>query len=198
HVKCQKPKRMKKMDSVKFEIIDTRITDYWGLKWNPMEIVRDFLQNQKIIYFNTDGIAALDAIERKIKVQDKKVLLIGAGGVAKAIANEAVKRKANLIILNRDQTRAFDLASKLQCRAYSLDKISDVMREGYDVIINATSASRQEINLVPPEYLIPGTIVMDVVSKPVETAFLKHAQDKGCLIIYGMEMFINQAKRQFV
>ncbi|NGX51995.1 MAG: Shikimate dehydrogenase (NADP(+)) [Candidatus Anoxychlamydiales bacterium] len=156
------------------------------------------LKNQKLVGFNTDGIAALDAVERKIKVQDKKVLLLGAGGVAKAIANEAVKRKANLIILNRNQARAFDLASKLQCRAYSLDKIEDVMREGYDVIINATSASQQEINLVPQEYLIPGTIVMDVVSKPVETLFLKHAQDRGCLVIYGMEMFINQAKRQFV
>jgi len=156
------------------------------------------LQNQKLIGFNTDGTAALDAVERKIKVKDKKVLLIGAGGAAKAIANEAVKRKANLIILNRDQTRAFDLAPKLQCRAYSLDKIKDVMKEGYDVIINATSASRQEINLVPQEYLIPGTIVMDVVSKPVETTFLKHAQDRGCLVIYGMEMFINQAKKQFV
>ena len=156
------------------------------------------LKDKKLIGFNLDGIAALDAIERKIKVKDKKVLLIGAGGVAKAIANEAVKRQANLIIFNRDQTRAFDLASKLQCRSYSLDKIEDVMKEGYDVIINATSAGRQEINLVPPEYLIPGTIAMDVVSKPVETVFLKHAQDRGCLIVYGMEMFINQAKRQFV
>ncbi len=156
------------------------------------------VKDKKLVGFNTDGVAALDAIERKIMIKNKKVILIGAGGVAKAIAHEAVKRKANLIILNRDQTRAFNLASKLQCRAYPLDKIADVMKEGYDVIINATSASSQEVSLIPPKYLIPSTVVMDVVSKPVETLFLKHAQDKDCMIIYGMEMFINQAKKQFV
>ena len=72
------------------------------------------------------------------------------------------------------------------------------MQEGYDVIINATSSSRDNISIVPFERLVPGTIVMDVVATPVETVLLKNAQDKGCLVIYGMEMFINQAKRQFV
>ena len=156
------------------------------------------IKDEKLLGYNTDGVAALDAIERKMKVKDKKVLLLGAGGVAKAIAHEAIKRKANLIVLNRNQTKAFDLASKLQCRAYSLDKISEVMREGYDVIINATSSSIENVSIVPFERLIPGTIVMDVVATPVETVLLKNAQDKGCLVIYGMEMFINQAKRQFV
>ncbi|NGX63232.1 MAG: Shikimate dehydrogenase (NADP(+)) [Candidatus Anoxychlamydiales bacterium] len=156
------------------------------------------VDREKFIGFNTDGIAALDSIERKMKVKDKKLLLLGAGGAAKAIANEAVKRGANLIIFNRDQTKAYNLATKLQCRAYPLDKIEEIMKEGYDAIINATSSSREGINIVPVQALIPGTIAMDIVSKPVETAFLKSAQDKGCLVIYGMEMFINQAKNQFV
>lgn len=155
------------------------------------------IENEKFIGFNTDGVAALDSIERKMKVKDKKVLLLGAGGVAKAIAFEAVQRGANLIIFNRDQTKAYNLATKLQCRAYAIDKIEEIMKEGYDVLINATSSSRDNINIVPPQALIPGTVAMDVVSKPVETPFLKFAQDRGCLVIYGMEMFINQAKKQF-
>ena len=115
----------------------------------------------------------MDAVERKIKLKGKRVLLLGAGGVAKAIAYEAMKREANLFIFNRDHSKAFELASKLQCRAYSLDKLKDVMFEGYDVIINATSSSMENINVVPREYLIPGSVVMDVVAKPVETVFLK-------------------------
>ena len=71
------------------------------------------------------------------------------------------------------------------------------MAEGYDVLINATSASLYDINIVPDQYLIPGTVVMDVVAKPVETCLLKSAQERKCVVIYGMEMFINQAKMQF-
>lgn len=166
-------------------------------KANVNSINTILLKDQKYVGYNTDGSAALDAIERKMKVQDKKVLLIGAGGAGKAIAYEAINRKANLFIFNRDQGKAFELASKLQCKAYSLDKLSDVMSEGYDVLINATSASMQNINIVPYQKLIPGTIIMDIVAQPVETVLLKKAQEKNCLIIYGMEMFINQAKVQF-
>lgn len=167
-------------------------------KSNVSSINTIILRDQKFVGLNSDGIAALDAIERKIKVQDKKVFLIGAGGVAKAIAHEANKRKANLFIFNRDQSKAYDLASRLQCKAYSLDKLPEIMVEGYDVLINATSASMTDVNVVPPQRLIPGSIVMDVVANPVETVLLKNAQEKNCLVIYGMEMFINQAKMQFI
>jgi 3-dehydroquinate dehydratase/shikimate dehydrogenase len=155
------------------------------------------VDRERLIGFNTDGIAALDSIERKMKVKDKKVLLLGAGGAAKAIANEAIKRGANLIIFNRSQTKAYSLATKLQCKAYPLDKMEEIMKDGYDIIINATSSSREDINIVPVQALIRGSIAMDIVSKPVETVFLKNAQDKGCLVIYGIDMFINQAKKQF-
>lgn len=155
------------------------------------------LKDQKFVGYSFDGIAAIDAIERKIKVQDRKVILLGAGGAAKSIAHEAVKRNAKLHIFNRDQAKAFEIASKLQCKAYSLDKLNDVMSEGYDILINATSASKSDINIVPQHKLIPGTIVMDIVSNPVETILLKNAQERNCLVIYGMEMFINQAKMQF-
>ncbi len=167
-------------------------------KSNVNSINTILLKDQKLVGYNTDGIAALDAVERKMKVQDKKLFLIGAGGAAKAIAYEAVSRKANLFIFNRDQTKAFELASKLQCKAYPLDKLDDLMKLGYDVLINATSASMADINIVPYQRLIPGTIIMDVVSHPVETVLLKNAQEKNCLVIYGMEMFINQAKNQFL
>jgi len=155
------------------------------------------LQNNKFVGFNTDGIAALDSIERKMKVENKRVFLIGAGGVGKAIAFEAIKRKANLSIFNRDQIKAFDLATRLQCKSFPLENLKDIMLEGYDILINATSTALYNKDIVPYECLIPNTIVMDVVAKPVETPLLKQAQEKKCVVIYGMEMFLNQAKMQF-
>lgn len=166
-------------------------------KTNVNSVNTILFKDSKFIGYSVDGVAALDAIERKMKVQDKKVFIIGAGGVAKSIAHEAKKRKAKLFIFNRDQNKSFELASRLQCKAYSLDKLSDVMSEGYDVLINATSASMTNLNIIPANKLIPGSIVMDVVTQPVETVLLKNAQDRNCLVIYGMEMFINQAKLQF-
>ncbi|MBN2479472.1 MAG: shikimate dehydrogenase [Parachlamydiales bacterium] len=155
------------------------------------------VKENKLIGYNTDGIAALDAIERKVKVKDRKVLLIGAGGTAKAIAHEAMKRNANLYIFNRDEPKGFEIASKLRCRSFGLDKLSNIMTDGYDIIINATSCSMHDISVVPKDSLIPGTIVLDIVTKPVDTILLKEANAKGCIVLYGMEMFINQAKKQF-
>ena len=65
--------------------------------------------------------------------------------------------------------------------------------EGYDILINATSASLP----IAPDHILPHTLVMDITTRPRETAFLKHAQEKGCSVIYGYEMFIEQALGQF-
>ena len=165
---------------------------------SPFDAVNTILvKDRKLIGYNTDGIAALDAVERKMKVKDKKVVILGAGGSAKAIAYEAKKRGAEVVIINRDETKAIGLASKLKCRAFPLSKIREVLFEGYNILINATSSSMANISLVPIECFISGTIVMDIVTRPVDTILLKEANIKGCVVLYGMEMFINQAALQF-
>lgn len=146
--------------------------------------------SDKLIGFNTDGKGALDAIETHLPMKNKKIILLGAGGASKAIAYEALCRNAEVLILNRDAEKAHHLADKLGCRGGSLD---DIKGQEYDLIINSTPTAHP----IDPQYLLPCAFAMDLTSKPKETPFLQQAHAQGCKLIYGYEMFIQQAVLQF-
>lgn len=151
------------------------------------------IDNGHITGYNTDGIGALNAIEKLCSVKGKRVVLIGAGGTAKAIAYEAVKRGAALTILNRDEGKAVALARRLHCKGAGLEAMLTCFNEGYDILINSTPVDLA-IDLA---YVIPGTLFMDVKSRPQETVLLDHARTIGCSIVPGLAMFIEQAVGQF-
>src|SRR5579862_3585993 len=140
--------------------------------------------------YNADGKGALDALETKGCVKGKRIVLLGAGGAARAIAFEAKRRGASLIILNRTKERALALAKDLDCRAGGLE---DFQQEKYDIVINATPDPLP----IDPAFLIPCTIAMDIKNRPNLTAFLQAAQKKGCILVFGYEMFMHQAAQQF-
>ncbi len=145
----------------------------------------------KLSGYNTDCIGALDAIEEQVSVKDKTLLMIGAGGAAKAIAYEAVKRGARLIVLNRDPQKAYDLARQLKCAGAGLDAIAKY--QNYDIIVNATPHEMP----IDAKWFIPGTYAMDIKTRPKETPFLINAMKCGCYPIYGYRMFIYQAVQQW-
>lgn len=145
-------------------------------------------KNGKVIGANTDGLGALDAIEKKTPVRGKKVVLLGAGGAARSIAYEAKVRGADVLILNRTVQRAKEVAQDLGCKAGGLDEIPSV----YDILINCSPDPMP----IDPKKTKSETLAMDVVYFPKETPFLKEASLKGCQIVYGEEMFLNQAARQ--
>jgi 3-dehydroquinate dehydratase/shikimate dehydrogenase len=142
----------------------------------------------KIKGANYDGEGALDALEKKSVVRGKKVVLLGAGGAARAIAFEAKRRGAAVVILNRTVQRAKELAAELSCDAGAIDELPDA----YDILINCTP------NLMPidPQLIKAKIVVMDVINSPSETAFLTAASLKECELVYGKEMFLNQAAKQ--
>jgi 3-dehydroquinate dehydratase/shikimate dehydrogenase len=142
----------------------------------------------QILGTNTDGCGALDAMEKKISVNGRRVVVLGAGGVARAIAFEARARGAELMILNRTVERAEELAGVLGCRAGRLDE----MPSDYDIIINCSSGPMP----IDAKKMRPQVLAMDVMCFPKETAFLKEAQKRGCQIVYGEEMYVNQAAGQ--
>lgn len=145
-------------------------------------------KNGRISGTNTDGFGALDAIEKKVLVRGKNVVLLGAGGAARGIAFEALARGADVLILNRTVQKAKDLAAALNCRAGGLDDVPSK----YDVIINCSPDPMP----IDPKKILSKTLAMDVVYSPRETVFLKEAAQKGCQIVYGEEMFLNQAAGQ--
>lgn len=143
--------------------------------------------NGRIRGTNTDGEGALDALENKTSVQGKKIVLLGAGGAARSIAFEAKARGAEVVVLNRTLERAKKVGADIGCEAGGLNAIPN-----YDILINC-SPDPMPIN---SKKIQEGKVVMDVVYYPRERSFLKEASAKGCQIVYGEEMFLNQAARQ--
>lgn len=152
---------------------------------NTLVLTQDFITGS-----NTDGIGALDAIEKRRSVFEKKVVLIGAGGAARAIAFEAHRRGAFVFIVNRTLQKAHDLAKDIGCQSRSF---SDFPSE-YDILINC-SPILPDIDL---QKILPTALAMDIVYRPRETPFLSIAKSAGCEIVYGDEMFFNQAAAQFI
>lgn len=144
-------------------------------------------KDNKLIGYNTDCTGALLAIEEKTFVKNKNILIIGAGGSAKAIAFEAILRGANVTILNRNIEKALRVASILGCTGGSLNDI----KTHYDILINCTPEEMP----IDASYIIEASYVMDIKIHP--TVLQNIAEEKNCSIIFGYDMFVNQAVGQF-
>ncbi len=159
-------------------------------------------KNKRLIGYNTDLTGAVKAIESKTSIKNKKVLMIGAGGVARAIGYGIIQKKGKLTILNRTASKARKLAKELKCKAGSITKLKN--QKNTDIIINATSIGMfPKINKTPIKKQIlknitsKKTVVFDSVYNPKNTKLLKEAKQLRCSIVGGYDMFINQAKEQF-
>jgi shikimate dehydrogenase len=162
----------------------------------------------KLSGFSTDGVGALKALlENGVDLSGKKVLLLGAGGAAKAIAFVLVPEIGDLAILNRSAEKAQELAEtlghmfnrKVIGGALSPDAIKTNLRDS-DVLVNATSAGmKPNLNqsLVAPEWLRSDLAVMDIVYNPVETKLAKDAKATGAKVVSGVEMLIYQGAASF-
>ena len=130
--------------------------------------------------FNTDGVGALNTLrENGINLSDKKVLLLGAGGAAKAIAFSFAQEAGSICILNRAPEKAAVLADALNCvfvtkvmgGALSSSAVQDNVQDA-DILVNATSVGMHphvDQSLVAPQWLKSDLAVMDIVYNPVET-----------------------------
>ncbi|MEK7248948.1 MAG: shikimate dehydrogenase [Bacteroidota bacterium] len=152
-------------------------------------------QNGKLVATNTDAPGALDAIEKVAKVRGKRMLIVGAGGAARAIAYEAKQRGAEVLITNRNEEKAKKLA-----REFGLGFVreSSVQITLSDIIVNATS-----VGMTPhadespvPKSILKNKIVFDAVYNPPMTKLLRDAKSVGAKIVQGTEMYLNQAALQ--
>ncbi|MEM2130640.1 MAG: shikimate dehydrogenase [Candidatus Bathyarchaeia archaeon] len=162
----------------------------------------------KLYGFNTDGEGASRALkENGVDFNGKTVLLLGAGGAAKAIAHAIAQEASELRILNRAPEKAQWLASELN-RAFGNKVISDALSpstikenmRGADVLINATSVGMHpNINesLVSPHWLNSEMCVMDIVYNPLETKLARDAKAAGARVISGLEMLLYQGAASF-
>ncbi len=167
-------------------------------------------EKNRLIGLGTDGPGALKAlVDAGVQLDGKAVLMIGAGGVARAIAfTLAMHRKLReLIIMDIDQTICRGLTADLTAGTDAVVK-SESMTEGNlagamataDVIVHCTPIGmhpKVDASLIPVKMFRPGQVVFDAVYTPLETKLLRDAKSCGLTIISGVEMFINQAVLQF-
>jgi shikimate dehydrogenase len=162
----------------------------------------------KLLGFDTDGVGALKALrENGVNPDGKKLLLLGAGGAAKAIAYSLAKEAEELCVLNRSSEKAGELAEllsrtfgkKVAGGALSSSAIQRNLQDS-DILINATSVGMYpniSQSLVAPQWLKPDLCVMDIVYNPVETKLVKDAEAAGARAISGVEMLLYQGAASF-
>jgi len=152
-------------------------------------------QDGKLYGFNTDVAGVLRPLEQRLTIENAKVLVIGAGGAARAAVFGLKERGAEVWILNRTSAKGQKLAR--QAKAKSV-KRADLRKIAFDVIINATPVGMGNTRDCPlKDDEIQAKIVFDMVYDPVETHLLRVARTKGIAVIPGVEMFVQQAARQF-
>jgi len=155
---------------------------------------------------NTDAEAALSCLRETLEeeprldedIDGRQVMILGAGGVARAIGFALLQEGADVIITNRHRDRAKSLAGALGCRFVRWENRAS---ESCDILINCTPLGMHPdyIDETPFEanWLQEDMVVFDTVYNPENTLLLKEARQRGCVVISGLEMFIRQAAAQF-
>ena len=145
---------------------------------------------------NCDGIGALRAIERVAPVRGKVLLILGSGGTARAIASEAHRRGAEVIIAGRSMNRARALARELDLRAVPMEEAGEM---DFHILANATPVGMApNVKATPIKaHHLRNKVVFDAVYNPAETKLLREARRLGARTVSGTEMFLNQAAIQF-
>jgi 3-dehydroquinate dehydratase/shikimate dehydrogenase len=152
-------------------------------------------QEGKLYGFNTDVAGVVRPLEQRLSIENAKVLVLGAGGAARAAVFGLKERGAEVWILNRTSAKAQKLAR--QAKAHTI-KRADLRKIAFDVIINATPVGMGNTLDCPlKDQEIQARVVFDMVYDPVETHLLQVARAKGIAVIPGVEMFVQQAARQF-
>ena len=167
--------------------------------------------------FNTDVPAIAETLERGLTyhhdragtarltrdkpLEGEHVLVLGAGGAARAVARAVGSAGGRVTLAGRDATRAAQAAEDLGCDSIAWEQIPET---AHDVLVNATpigtgvEAGEAGALPVPAEWLRPETLVLDAVYRPVRTALLVAANERGCTAVPGAEWFVRQAAAQFM
>src|SRR5580698_6411872 len=153
-------------------------------------------QDGKLYGFNTDVAGITNPIEKRMSLRGAKVLVLGAGGAARAAVFGMRDKGAEVFILNRTAETAQKLAKQSGSKMIKKDALS---KTTFDVIVNATPigmAGQKGAQLLEGKDLNT-KLVFDLVYNPLETPLIRLARQQNIPIITGVEMFVQQGARQF-
>lgn len=154
---------------------------------------------------NTDYLAALQTLsiglesdpDNHFVLAGKRVMMLGAGGVARAIGAGVVKNGGILMIASRSHSRAKELAEGLGCQHVLWENRG---AQYADVLVNCTPVGMHpnvEDSPFADNWLREGMLVFDTIYNPENTLLIKQAKQRECRTVTGLEMFIRQAAAQF-
>lgn len=156
------------------------------------------IEDDKWIGYNTDGIGYVTGLKQAYPdLENAYILILGAGGASKGIANELNKHvHSKLTIANRTMSR-FD-SWDLDVNKISLLDAEKSLSE-FDIVINTTPAgmNKNKDVAISLEDLAPHTLVSDIVYIPFKTRILEIAEEKGNPIYNGLDMFVYQGAESF-
>ena len=150
---------------------------------------------------NTDGFGFSQSLkEEGIELENKNVLVVGAGGVSRAILVSLINNKANVTLTNRTKEKAEILIKELniQDKVEIIDYqqlITNNQLPDTDIIVNTTSLGmypKIETTPIPKEFLKPNHIIFDAVYNPLKTKLILDAEKIGCKTISGVNMLVHQ------
>jgi len=157
------------------------------------------------IGYNTDYRAAMSSLEEALTepgqwenpLKGKSALVLGAGGVGRAIAYGLARRGCQLTLTDGEVERAIQLADRLKCRWVEWSNRHTV---GADILVNCTPVGMHpNVDETPFDrhHLRPNMVVFDAVYNPENTMLVKDARARNCKVITGVDMFVRQASMQF-
>jgi 3-dehydroquinate dehydratase/shikimate dehydrogenase len=153
-------------------------------------------QDGKLIGYNTDVQGVVRPLEQRLPLRKARVLVLGAGGAARAAVFGLREKGAEVFILNRTPQTAQKLARESGAKAIRRDLVA---KSAFDVIVHATptgmAGNKQRTILEEKE--LNAKLVFDLVYNPIETPLLQMARKKGLHVITGAEMFVHQGAEQF-
>jgi shikimate dehydrogenase len=164
----------------------------------------------RLIGLGTDGPGALKAlVDAGVEIAGKIILMLGAGGAARAIAFTLARDTGlrKLVLMDINESMLQGLTDDLQAGTGACiesavltdDSLARAMEQA-DIIVNCTPIGmhpREDASLIPAGLFRAGQVVFDIVYNPLETRLLADARSRGLKVISGVEMFINQAVLQF-
>jgi shikimate dehydrogenase len=162
----------------------------------------------RLVGYNTDGLGGLKALEEAdVTLTGKKVVLLGAGGAARALSFSIAPLADLLVILNRTEAKAVALASNLRRRSDKKILSGSLTRDTFltemvdaDVLINSTSVGmhpKREESVVDKDLLHSRMTVFDAVYNPIETRLLREAKSVGAKTVGGLSMLVHQGALAF-
>ncbi|HEY2040671.1 MAG TPA: shikimate dehydrogenase [Edaphobacter sp.] len=154
-------------------------------------------QDGKLYGFNTDVAGIIGPLEKRMSLRGAKVLVLGAGGAARAAVFGLRDKEAEVFILNRTPETAQKLARQSGSKSIKKDAVA---KTPFDVVINATPigmAGQKGAQMLEAKDLANTRLVFDLVYNPLETPLIRLARQQGIGFITGVEMFVQQGARQF-